>query len=477
MKIKYRYLFGSLLWVSLFVQSTMLLAGEGRERDIEKLLARNRYYEVLDLIDSLCLAEGESPNLLYYAGRANEGILRYNNAYRYYKAWYEQDTTNREAAVFVARLAQLAGHSAEALQRYEKLAAQDSFQFAINYSLGRIYQQAGKLLPAIQAYRRLLSVDTANVTLLIRLGECYADMGLLPVAVAYYQQAFFLNPQNVKLAVRTVNSIINKGDVLSAYMERAEQILDTALSRNPFSVVLLQTQGVVKYLRQQYAACDRIFSFLLEKGDSSRMNFKYAGLAALQQKKYFQAYKYLKYADSLYKDQEGNRTDLEIALKYGENLGEIGMEEEALLVFDELQAQLEPDKRLLSQLSAMRGKVYYSTARKEQAIRAYWKAYQLNPNNIQALYGLAYLNFIGENEEMTAQQIVLRKQKMLFVHALFLRKVKSKGSAQYNFSRDVVKQALDEAFFKNEQQLVAVDPDGKKYVYSQEEIRQLLKEN
>ncbi len=67
MKIKYRYLFGSLLWVSLFVQSTMLLAGEGRESDIEKLLARNRYYEVLDLIDSLCLAEGESPNLLYYA--------------------------------------------------------------------------------------------------------------------------------------------------------------------------------------------------------------------------------------------------------------------------------------------------------------------------------------------------------------------------------------------------------------------------
>lgn len=58
--------------------------------------------------------------------------MRYNQAYQYAKLWFEEDTTNREARLSIARLANLAGHKSEALRLYEKLACEDSLDFSVN---------------------------------------------------------------------------------------------------------------------------------------------------------------------------------------------------------------------------------------------------------------------------------------------------------------------------------------------------------
>ena len=83
---------------------------------LERELDRNHYDEVLRGVDSLYRIEGKSSDLLFYEGKANEGMLRYKAAYRCYSEW-------------LARVAALAGRTMKAVDIYEQLAGEDSLDF------------------------------------------------------------------------------------------------------------------------------------------------------------------------------------------------------------------------------------------------------------------------------------------------------------------------------------------------------------
>ena len=44
-----------------------------------------------------------------------------------------------------------------------------------------------------------------------------------------------------------------------------------------------------------------------------------------------------------------------------------------------------------------------------------------------------------------------------------------------SLSKDIIQKELDELFFQHKTDMVVVDPDGKKYTYSADEIRELIK--
>ena len=86
---------------------------------------RNHYDEVLRGVDSLYRIEGKSSDLLFYEGKANEGMLRYKATFR----CYSEDSSDRDARLALARVAALAGRTMKAVDIYEQLAGEDSLDF------------------------------------------------------------------------------------------------------------------------------------------------------------------------------------------------------------------------------------------------------------------------------------------------------------------------------------------------------------
>lgn len=446
---------------------------------MEKLLAGNRYYELLYYTDSIQRSGAGIPELFYYQGKANEGVMRYNKAYACYRKWLESDTTDREARLSLAQMANLAGYTAEAMTLYEELAREDTLGFVVNYQLARILQQDGKPLKAIAVYERMLAQDSVNISLWKRLGECYTDAGRYPEAILCYRKAFFLEPRDRNLAAKAINIMLTYRALNPDYLEYAEEVVDTALFYSPDAVILRQNKGVVDFLNNRFERCSGTFADLILKGDSSRLNFKYQGLALYEMQKYAEAILPLRAADLLFRDESGKRTDLELSVKCGEAMARGGSAKGALGIFHEIEAQLQPDLNVLSFVKVMEGMAYAFNSNPEEAKKMYWEAYKLNPENRQAVSNFVNMNYnVLLDEKMRGNAPAVEIKKALYAQILLLLKVKDKAPASedtmHDTSRKLLRKELEEMFFRGETRLEVMDPDGKKYVYSAEEIRRII---
>lgn len=456
--------------------TSLLFAQSSGTQSFEQLLNQRQYYKVLNRVDSLFRAGKKSAELFYYAGRANEGVMRYNKAYQYYKKWYEQDTTSQEARFILARASNQAGHRSEAIKRYEELAEENPFDFTVNYSLGRLYQQNGSYAKAWAAYDRQLKVDSNNVTLLTLVGDCQSE-GLQSLAFSNYLKAFDLDKQNSQLAIKTANLLFSNKDFIPYFGEAVEKMLDSAIHYAPSMKALQQSLGILKYSTRRYKECEQIFTRLTEAKDTSKLTVKYLALSLYQQKKYQQAVDWLKRANQLYRDKNGMLTDLDLAVKYGDALCAIKFYPKVLDVLEEIEMMLQPDERLLSQVEMLKGVAYVYTGRREEAKLAYWQAYKQNPNNPSALANLVYIWGSGDVELDEVELKGEARKKACYVHILFLQKVKENPDkdTQHAYSRKFLEKVVEEMFFNNEKQLRTLDPDGKEHVFPADEIRILIR--
>lgn len=465
-----------ILLTSIGVICALTLTAQHSDNWIKNLIITGKYAEAAIYIDSLFETGIESSSLLFYAGKTNEELMRYNKAYRYYKKWYSRDTANQDAKLAMARSANLAGHQTIALKYYEQLSREDSVHFLINFSLGRLYQQIPDYPKAIQVYTKLLTVDSTNTSLLSSLGDCTNGLNLTADALSFYIRAFEQDKRNGRIALKAINAIRKDKKVWPEWMDTIIALADTAIRYNPNYPLLAQSRGILKYFDKRYKECDTIFTKLTEGEKVSRVTLKYYGLTLFQLKRFSQAEKWLAQADSLFLDEEGNHTDLDVALRYGEALIQTGNPYKALQIFREVETQLQPDNTLLSRISVMNGNAYSTSKENKKAVLAYWQAYKLYPANKQAIANLTYLCQPKDSDESILMSQGIPREKMLFTCILFLKNynVKSRYTEiMQEYCREVLNHALREAFLKNTKKLTARDPEGKKYTYSYRELHRL----
>lgn len=468
------------LIVGLLFWSMGLCAQKTNQEILDRLMTKNRYYEVLKYIDSLYRKGEKFPDVLLYEGKANEEVLRYKEAYRCYSDWVAKDSTNRDACLALARVSALSGRTMKAIGIYEKFSREDSLDFFVNYQLARLYQQNGKLISALKVYQRLHRADTTNPSLLKRIGDCYNQMGWNANAAAYYEEAFHLDPEDGKVVVKAANIMLTYPALFPDYIHEGMALVDSALVYSPQLNSLQQLRGMFLYLQKRYPECEAIFSDLLVQGDSSRVNFKYQGLSLFHMKRYKEALTPLANADSLFRNSAGDRTDFDLSMRYGEGLGYCKEIQKALTVFREIEQQMMPDKQTLYQLAYLSGTAWLQVNDRKQAIQNYWKAYLLNPKSKNIIYNLLNLHYDLLTQEDKRQKVSEKEmQQGLFFRILFLQKFRERQpeneNSYHSSSRDILQKELSEMFFKNENKLIVSDPDGKKYTYSADEIRELIK--
>lgn len=468
------------LIIGLLFWNTGLCAQKANQETLDWLMTRNRYYEVLKYIDSLYRTGEKFSDILLYEGKANEGVLRYKEAYRCYSDWVAKDSTNRDACLALARVSALSGRTMKAIGIYEKFSREDTLDFFVNYQLARLYQQNGKLISAIQIYQRLHQADTTNPALLKRLGDCYNQMGWHGNAAAYYEEAFHLDPEDGNVVVKAVNIMMTYPVLFLDYIGEGMALIDSALIYSPQLNSLQQLRGIFLYLQKRYQECETVFSDLLVQGDSSRVNFRYQGLSLFHMKRYREALAPLANADSLFRNSAGERTDFDLSMRYGESLGYCKETQKALTVFREIEQLMMPDTQTLYQLAYLSGTAYFQVDDYKQTIQNYWKAYLLNPKSKNTIYSLLNLHYDLLTKEDKLQKVSEKEmQQGLFFRILFLQKFRERQpeneNSYHSSSRDILQKELSEMFFKNENKLIVSDPDGKKYSYSADEIRELIK--
>ena len=216
-----------ILLTSIGVICALTLTAQHSDNWIKNLIITGKYAEAAIYIDSLFETGTESSSLLFYAGKTNEELMRYNKAYRYYKKWYSRDTANQDAKLAMARSANLAGHQTIALKYYEQLSREDPVHFLINFSLGRLYQQIPDYPKAIQVYTRLLTVDSTNTSLLSSLGDCTNGLNLTADALSFYIRAFEQDKRNGKIALKAINAIRKDKKVWPEWMDTIIALADT----------------------------------------------------------------------------------------------------------------------------------------------------------------------------------------------------------------------------------------------------------
>ena len=445
-------------------------AAQAQQEELQGLLNRKKYQEVIRQTDSLQQAGTLSLPMLYIAGQAYDGVMKYRNAYTCYKNCYEQDTANVEYLTAYARAAGTLGRVAEAEDLYLRLLEIDEFDFNTNYQLGRLYFQAGDYTMAYIYFQIVSSIDPENGLIWRYMGDCLVRGGNLRFAVEYcYPDAFKYNPENISIATAYVNTLLRYDP---ATVGLALAICDSALTYNPDSRLLQQNQAMCLYVDKQYDKADSVYTQLLVELDSSYTTLKYAGASRYYAKKYFLAIDPLEVAYNL------DTTAVDVPLFLGYCYAKTYDRKLGLQFLDKAAQNMEPDKQYVNMLNLGRIEAYQRDANPEPAIRIYYQMYQEDPTRSGLLQSILrlYARMAPDLTKTTDEKL---RQKVLFsAVASVRRRFKDKASREEHVNDGYIKKALkdihEEMFFRSLKEYTMIAPDGRQSKITFEELKELI---
>ena len=384
-------------------------------------------------------------------------------------------------------------------KKYEKAlskieaAIQDEPNAEIYFKQAVIYKEQSKPLLAVKSLEKALFYEPQNSMYLAELGENFSSLGNLYQSVECYRQASLLNPQNIGLKGKLGRAYISIDDYKRAFQTFAsirevdstnvffnKQFAYSAfkiglvpLSIRVYEQVIAENPGDFSSHLNLLAICKKIKDAqkVLETGKRALIVFpKNATLL-------------LRLADALYelKDYEnarvpyeeylsGNDADFDILKNYGITLYFCKSEEKAAQIL-EMCYKMSPDdqfvdfylalsyKKLanypksteymnvaiekampdyLSEMYHHLGQIYGSNRDFEKSIEALKKAYELDNENVEALFEIA----------TTYEEFDFNKTMALNYYSIYLKTAREKAkNADYALGR--LRKIKEELFFEN----------------------------
>ncbi len=447
------------LLVSFIVFS--LRAGMAQETDLQQMLDKKQYARVLSYASQLQPSDTTDYAVMYAIGQACEGMLKYKEAYRYYKRCLSKDSTRIELLINTARMAGYTGKSEEAESLLQRIRAQDTTDFYANYQLARFYFGQSDYDKALAYYVFLLGNDPENPLLMRAIGDCYSRLDHKEKALSAYLNAFARNKESISLASTLTNLLLSFHEA-----EQAVAVCDTALKYHSKSRLLLQNKGLSLFSMQDYERADTIYSYLSAQGDTSYTTLKYGGSA-----KYY-AGQYMDAIEPLEKAYRKDTTSVEVCLLLGSALGHTYNRKRAFQLLDKAWILMQPAPSLVDMLTRFRAETFDRDNQSDKADVLY---YQLWTNSRRFdMLGRIWQHY--RSLKLTDESDEYRR-RCLFITTLFTTEYLKKGEqnkALLTYLRLQLMQFQKEMFFRNVKQLPTLAPDGKKGVYTKEQLEELL---
>ena len=452
--------------VTVLLLCCLIFPGNAQEFNWQDLVNRKQYAAVIARADSLTPADSSDYEVMNAIGQAYEGMLRYRQAYDYYRLCLSMDTTNLDILNTLARTATNLGKAKDAERYFHKVLAADSLNFYANYQLARLYFQLGEYERAVDTYEKLQARNEDNTALYRAIGDCYSRLEQYPSATIAYFQAYNLNRENAGLAGALVNTLYRMGVGSPDYILEGVAICDTALIYNPGNRQLLRSKALGLYMAKQFAQADSIYSGLLADGDSTYLTLKYGGAS-----KYY-AGLYMPSVDILDMAYEQDTTSVEVCLLLGSALGKTYDRKRAYDLFDRAEKGLEPNRFLVNQLLAFRAETYQKDGRYKEASRLYYEAWKKNPERLDFLA----ISHMYSEIDVSKFQSEEDRQRGLFILVLYMNESLKKKADERTmvFSRALLQSFYEDMFFRNVAEETMIDPDGKKSKISIVDLRNLI---
>lgn len=455
--------------VTVLLLCCLIFPGNAQEFNWQDLVNRKQYAAVIARADSLTPADSSDYEVMNAIGQAYEGMLRYRQAYDYYRLCLCMDTTNLDILNTLARTATNLGKAKDAERYFHKVLAADSLNFYANYQLARLYFQLGEYERAVDTYEKLQARNEDNTALYRAIGDCYSRLEQYPSATIAYFQAYNLNRENAGLAGALVNTLYRMGVGSPDYILEGVAICDTALIYNPGNRQLLRSKALGLYMAKQFAQADSIYSGLLADGDSTYLTLKYGGAS-----KYY-AGLYMPSVDILDMAYEQDTTSVEVCLLLGSALGKTYDRKRAYDLFDRAEKGLEPNRFLVNQLLAFRAETYQKDGRYKEASRLYYEAWKKNPERLDFLAAISHMYSEIDVSKFQSEE---DRQRGLFILVLYMNESLKKKADERTmvFSRALLQSFYEDMFFRNVAEETMIDPDGKRSKISIVDLRNLIQQ-
>lgn len=435
------------------------------EPDWQALVNRKDFGTVIEKAEHLTAGDSANFTTMYAIGQAYEGMLRYRNAYNFYKYCFAMDTTNIDILNTLARTAINVGRGAEAEKLFYQVLATDSLNFYANYQLARLYYQTENYEKSITQYTTLIEYNDENPALLTGLGDCYTKLEQYFMATSSYFLAYNYNRENAGLASALINSMLRMGP---DYAVEALAICDTALYYNPNNRQILRNKGMALFMCKRYADADTLYTSLIQEGDSAYITLKYGGVSRYHAGRYLDAVELLEAAYT--KDS----TSVDVCLFLGSALGKTYDRKRAFELFNSVEEELQPPETYFTQLKMFRAETYQKDGQRRQAEKLYYELWQKYPDKIDFL---AQIDRFYTSDIFNIKDEV-QQQRALFIKVLYTREaIRKKVNPEFLFfrHRDIEK-IYNEMFFRQINTMNMLAPDGKKSTVTIMDIREIMNE-
>ncbi|MCK4855703.1 MAG: hypothetical protein KAT31_15600, partial [Bacteroidales bacterium] len=185
---------------------------------LKLLLLDDRFEELLQVTDTLEIADSLMDQAYYYRGRAYQSMLNYDSAYHYYHMAYQVDSSHLSYRIAMGTMMYRLGRIREGIEIYEAIVSE--FQPLDRHlaELANLYAIRKEYAKSLAIYKGLLEKDSLNYYYAKQAGKNFLDMEQLDSAIYYYEYAFDLNQRDVFLAHRLGNLHLRNEDLGTAIM-------------------------------------------------------------------------------------------------------------------------------------------------------------------------------------------------------------------------------------------------------------------
>lgn len=374
-----------------FSQLCVFSQAEDPSLQLKLLLVDDRFEELLQVTDTLEIADSLMDQVHFFRGYAYQSLLNYDSAYFYYHMAYQADSSHISYRIAMGTMLYRLGRIKESIETYEALV--EAFQPLDQHlaELANLYSIRKEYAKSLAIYKSLLKKDSLNYYYAKQAGKNFLDMGQSDSAIYYYEYAFSLNQKDVFVAHRLGNLYLLKKKLMNAI-----NAVSTGLVYDSTNLDLLKLRGYLylHFVMYELAIGDLEKAWLQDS--LSVFTNKYLGMSFYENKQFNQARIRLMEAFRL------DSLDGETAFFLGNACRGCNYEEDAIMYYRKAIELNQPDPKTMNNIHIQLAEVLKVLHSFDEAFEAYDMALKYNPEDYTIYLKIAQTYDRNLNQKKTA---------------------------------------------------------------------------
>jgi tetratricopeptide (TPR) repeat protein len=344
------------------------------------LIQQSRFEEATVVSKRLQQSHRANAQTYYWEGIAMKNLCRFSRAIQSFSQSYRMDSLCVDNLSELGACYKAMNDYGNALFFYEQAYRKNATSNALAIELATVNMAAEKYDRALILFRRLYDADSDNVYFLRNMAKCYDCMGQEDSAMILYRKS--LQPINGDF--QTVYRLCCLWIKHKAY-DKALAMTTEFRCTDSTNARINSLHAYLFLLKRDYSSANRLFEHCYKHHDETKFTLKYLGISAFKINDMESAKTYLE------KAYQQDSTDYEISNYLGVACSSSFYKRLGVYYLEKALQLTTPDSVYLGTIYGNLGRAYetYSNAPREKALKAYLKAYSLNPQDTVMLYLIA----------------------------------------------------------------------------------------